>query len=459
MNGSSARVGGIRREARSAAVERLEGRRLLSAVTYSAAGDFSFVNNPNGVWSYGDLPSAGAAFAQYPTVGPLGAGIDQVTAWYSTLGNEQLYVGKAANGGAVNEVTVALPPGVLDVHPGEDGQETDVRFTAPAAGTVQIGATFTGVDTSGTTTDAHVLHNGTSLADGLVNGYGATFAPTIPTVTVAKGDTIEFTVGYGSNGTYFSDSTSLAATVTLTSAALSSLTPKVTRSTVAATAVAGGVDKGVVLGTLTAAAATKGAVTVAAYATADGVPADGVLLGSEPIKRLNLKAGKASRFVVPVRSLPAGLGAGQYAVVVQVTDPAGGVATTTAGSLFVATPVVVLSSSTLTDVRPSTVAAGHAARALLTLEDTGNVDAAGTLTITYAVASGQSSASDITPARTLTRAVHIAHGRRLLVPLSITLPTGTPAGAAYLVADVAVTGTAAGTAAVSLATADPFTVG
>ncbi|MBA7481861.1 Tol-Pal system protein TolB [subsurface metagenome] len=92
-------------------------------------------------------------------------------------------------------------------------------FSVPLCETFDIDAMFTGIDHGGTspflgtTTDVHVLHNGISLFDGEVIGYGDTSSFST-TVSVGMGDIIDFTVGYGSNQTHTCDSTALSATIT-----------------------------------------------------------------------------------------------------------------------------------------------------------------------------------------------------------------------------------------------------
>ncbi len=58
----------------------------------------------------------------------------------------------------------------------------------------------------------HVLHNGRSLHDGLINvkdqGNQSAFSKSVP---LAQGDTLDFVVGFG-NGFYGGDTTALAAT-------------------------------------------------------------------------------------------------------------------------------------------------------------------------------------------------------------------------------------------------------
>ncbi|MBO0698168.1 MAG: hypothetical protein J2P46_07225, partial [Zavarzinella sp.] len=89
------------------------------------------------------------------------------------------------------------------------GEHSVVRWTAPAAGTYDVAALFTGDDL--TSTDVHVWHNGVSIFDGTVNGFRS--GPYFETaVTVAAGDTIDFRVG--PNGNFFSDSTGLDAVIT-----------------------------------------------------------------------------------------------------------------------------------------------------------------------------------------------------------------------------------------------------
>jgi Ca2+-binding RTX toxin-like protein len=112
-------------------------------------------------------------------------------------------------------------PGELGAHPGNNGEYSLVRWTAPASGSISIAAAFSGLDFVGpTTTDVHVLHNGVSLLDGVVNGYGSGSGPSFSgNVTVAAGDTIDFAVGYGPDSNYYYDTTGIAAIITAPAAA------------------------------------------------------------------------------------------------------------------------------------------------------------------------------------------------------------------------------------------------
>jgi hypothetical protein len=71
-----------------------------------------------------------------------------------------------------------------------------IRFTAPDAGTFVLATSFTGIDFAGpTTTDVHVLLNGSSIFDGNVDGFGPGSGPSFTTtLTLHAGDTVDFAV-------------------------------------------------------------------------------------------------------------------------------------------------------------------------------------------------------------------------------------------------------------------------
>jgi hypothetical protein len=108
------------------------------------------------------------------------------------------------------------------------GQYSLVRFVAPVAGTYKITARFEGIHFGLSSTDVHVLHNGTSLFDADIEGYGGDPAfhpvqganPAAEYSGLAKlgvNDTVTFAVGYGKNKTNSCDTTGLVAQVVLLS--------------------------------------------------------------------------------------------------------------------------------------------------------------------------------------------------------------------------------------------------
>jgi hypothetical protein len=193
-------------------LELLEGRWVPSTTVYDAATDFSPIHNPNGAWSYGWSSTLGSTF-----------NIDQVPRHYGGLDDWESALplrGNVIHNGTdmpqyITERTAVYQPGQLGQHPGIDGEYSLIRWTAPANGSISIASTFSGTDFVGpTTTDVHVLRNGISLFDGIVNGYGPTSSRSFTgNLTITTGDTIDFAVGDGPDGNYYYDNTGIAATI------------------------------------------------------------------------------------------------------------------------------------------------------------------------------------------------------------------------------------------------------
>ncbi len=201
---------------------RLLGAVLLLVLTtpslvvagYDAAADFSATSNPTGVWSYGEEATLGGSLSLY-TANASGAGIDY---WNGSGGvglNSPPFVLHNGTNQAISIGSIIVQAGQLAFHPGQQDQYSIIRFTSPVAGTFSLVSSFTGIDIGGTTTDVHVLLDGSSLFGGSVNGYGGTTAFN-SSITLHVGDIIDFAVGYGSNGTYNNDSTALSAVLTPT---------------------------------------------------------------------------------------------------------------------------------------------------------------------------------------------------------------------------------------------------
>jgi hypothetical protein len=124
----------------------------------------------------------------------------------------------------------AVRPGEVAMEASNTGQYSLIRFVAPVAGTYKITAQFEGVHFGLSSTDVHVLHNGTSLFDADIAGYGGDPAfhklegasPTAAytgQVKLKAHDIITFAVGYGKNKTNSCDTTGLFARVLLVSEA------------------------------------------------------------------------------------------------------------------------------------------------------------------------------------------------------------------------------------------------
>jgi hypothetical protein len=95
---------------------------------------------------------------------------------------------------------------------------------APQRGRYVIQADFAGIHFGPSSTDVHVTHNGGSLFESEIEGYGGdpVFHAVVGAhpnasyrgeVELKTGDTIDFAVGYGRNKTHFSDTTGLFAKI------------------------------------------------------------------------------------------------------------------------------------------------------------------------------------------------------------------------------------------------------
>ena len=177
------------------------------AQAHDAVSGFSATQNPSGAWAYGYRPASGGSFTTYTATPSLyGAGAKTWAASATSccpMATKNVTTSDYAYAGATS---IVQPPDLLNLHPGPNGERSVVRWTAPAAGTYTVSGRFQGLDTVGTTTDVLVRHNSTTLFSGAVTGYGAR-VPFSATVTVAAGDTVEFSAGRGSNATHSNDST------------------------------------------------------------------------------------------------------------------------------------------------------------------------------------------------------------------------------------------------------------
>lgn len=182
----------------------------------SAAGQFDPANNPTLTgWSYGYETTLGGPFTLFTTPINVGSGID---AWQNGV---DPFTGVYHNGtGSMQSYfTMDLQPGQMALIPDAFGAFTIVRWTVPTTGLFNVASTFANVDTLvGATSDVHVLSNGVSVFDGAIdatatgNGLGD-FTSYNGTLNLNAGDTLDFVVGYGSNGAYDFDNVGLNATI------------------------------------------------------------------------------------------------------------------------------------------------------------------------------------------------------------------------------------------------------
>jgi len=193
----------------------LGGAALVQAQTYDLAGDFSIKKNPNGPWSYGYSETRGSAFNLFNTTFDQFIYGGHMIAWQLPYGDVTFAGAEQPIVKALETIdehwSVVIPVGTVSMHPGPAGHNSVVRWTAPEAGVYKIDGAFTGRDIYGTTTDVAVLRGSVPVFTDYVSGYNIPF-PFTATMPLLKGETVDFTVGYGQNG-YICDSTGVAATI------------------------------------------------------------------------------------------------------------------------------------------------------------------------------------------------------------------------------------------------------
>lgn len=184
---------------------------LAQVTSWDAAADFSGTFNPSGAWSYGWSASRGSAF-NLDTVATTVSGLNVWNYSSTQVEPDVFYNGTTST---INPAhTNPIPAGTLAFHPGPTGQNAIVRWTAPSTGSYNLAATFTGRDQVGpTTTDVAVLSKGTQLWAGEVTGFLATQTFSAGPLNLSAGDSIDFTVGFGTDRTYLYDSTGLSAAI------------------------------------------------------------------------------------------------------------------------------------------------------------------------------------------------------------------------------------------------------
>lgn len=182
----------------------------LYGETYDVALDFSVASNPNGVWSYGYMTSLGSGLIAYQESGN-SSGLDY---WVHNLSLGAPSVIHNPTSDTIDRGTPVVAAGQAAFHPGPGGEYSVFRFTAPDSGAYQLDCSFHGIDKAGTTTDVHVLLNGTSIFDGSVNGFGPGTGPSFnANLVLAVGDRVDLAAGFG-NGSFFNDSTAVDARLT-----------------------------------------------------------------------------------------------------------------------------------------------------------------------------------------------------------------------------------------------------
>ncbi len=183
--------------------------------TWDATKDFAAFN-PNGAWSYG-YGSTGSSFTPYSLFDPNCEG--GIACWYAGLYQDIPVVGFNQTGHYIDWQTVVFPPDSLSVHP-YAGEDTIVRWTAPADGTYNIAGFFDILDTHPTGIIGLAYKNSTQLYSGELLGPPAQFPDKVggredfsfSALNLKAGDVISF--GVNDDNDFYYDTTGFNATIT-----------------------------------------------------------------------------------------------------------------------------------------------------------------------------------------------------------------------------------------------------
>jgi DNA-binding winged helix-turn-helix (wHTH) protein len=184
-----------------------------------AVTSFTLSSNPNGNWSYGYTPKDAISnfvlFDRADHNNHYGSPEIPVDWWHRSTEWHPLILRNTSTFTIVIQGGIVLAPNMFEIHPGPNGERSDLRWTAPADGHYRAQGQFRGINTNGyTSTDALVVENGRDVRfSAEISGYDEE-TPFDLTFKLAAGQTIDFSAGYGSNHAYEGDSTGFSVIIT-----------------------------------------------------------------------------------------------------------------------------------------------------------------------------------------------------------------------------------------------------
>ena len=204
---------------------------VFAETVFDLAADFSLKNNPSGVWQYG-YTGANSLDPNEFRVDKDFQSIEAIGFWHPATNKGPgpgYYPYVAYNSSAKAEVGSkgwAVRPGEVAMEASTACQYSVVRFVAPVSGSYKISAQFEGIHFGLSTTDVHVLHNGTALYAADIDGYGGDpafhkveglnpKAAYSGQIEMKANDTVDFAIGCGKNKTNSCDTSGLFAKIVL----------------------------------------------------------------------------------------------------------------------------------------------------------------------------------------------------------------------------------------------------
>lgn len=190
-----------------------------------------FDRNPSGNWQIGYSLHDTLSLAEFK----LSSSADTSHAiglWHpgNDLASYYPYIGQNRTVGLQVEPTGrwAARPGEIVMEGSNTGQYSMLGWIVAASGMYKITAIFEGVHIGLSTTDVHILMNDLHLFDDIIDGYGGDpsfsalqgshpVASWSTTLNLKRGDILTFAVGYGSNKTFYNDTTGLMLSIEMAS--------------------------------------------------------------------------------------------------------------------------------------------------------------------------------------------------------------------------------------------------
>ena len=198
-----------------------------ATTSWNVATDWVLGSNPTGPWSYGWSATRGGLFHQMTAHNPDShIGVEDWAGPFPGAGGFFPHIGHNSTAVTLNYPCCISAAGGVYFHPGPQGQNAVIRWTAPAGGDYAIAASWAGVDRSGIThTSPAVLHNGQVLFFTVLRGQAR--QSWNGSATLAAGDTLDFALD--PHGDYSFGTTSARIQINLTTP-LDSAAPVTTAS-------------------------------------------------------------------------------------------------------------------------------------------------------------------------------------------------------------------------------------
>jgi hypothetical protein len=189
----------------------------VRGATYDLAANYSTVSNPSGVWGYGAMTTLGGSFtlftSEVPSASQNGVTVDN---WEFGPYDPAIWHNGTTNTATSDGFQGVYPPGTVCLFAGDSNLPYFygvARFTAPQTGLYQIQTAVQSYlnGPSAGDYDFHVLDNGVEIFGRFLAGNTGTAYTNL--ISLSSGDTIDFVVGPGQDGSANGSGVKINATV------------------------------------------------------------------------------------------------------------------------------------------------------------------------------------------------------------------------------------------------------